>query len=347
VHSDIENLASTENLDLGALREACKLSLKDVKDVKSSLEKKFPIVPGRLPEVDLVLLGSYGRQEATKGSDFDHLILLHASPTPVQVRDFIAEVDTIRNELDIPKPGTSGLFGEIAISAELYIRIGLEADSNANTTRRLLLLTESVSAYSDQAHQDLLTKIIDRYCADYDEVEAGQDPSRVPHFLLNDLVRYWRTITVDFGAKKWRALTQNWHVRYAKLLTSRKLMFASSLASIFLAPSAVESGKTVKDHLFEEFQKPVLARLAGLYDRIDQPGKKALRDIFESYNRFIKILDEHGGSGRDFMETLEPAAAEIIRAEMKVIGIKIQDALELIFYEEHLFSALTKRYGLF
>ena len=60
VHSDIENLASTENLDLGALREACKLSLKDVKDVKSALEKKFPIVPGKLPEVDLVLLGSYG-----------------------------------------------------------------------------------------------------------------------------------------------------------------------------------------------------------------------------------------------------------------------------------------------
>lgn len=347
MHPDIESFASKERLELDALQKASSLSLKDVAEVRNSLQRKFKIEDGKQPEVDLVLLGSYGREEATKGSDFDHLVLLHSSPSAIRVRDFIAEVDKVREELNIAKPGSSGLFGEIAISAEIYIRIGLEADTNANTTRRLLLLTESVSAYSEDAHRVLLQKIIDRYCADYDDAELGQDPSRVPHFLLNDLIRYWRTITVDFGAKKWRALTKDWHVRYAKLLTSRKLMFAGSLASIFLSPHAVQAGKPLKDHLFDEFRKPVLARLAGVYPRLSSRGRSALRDIFDAYNSFIKILDEHGGRGRDFMDKMDPPAAIRLRDDMRALGVRIQLGLEVIFYDEDLFKQSTRRYGMF
>lgn len=345
MHADIEKLATSEHLDLKALRKASELSIKDIGHVKKALQTKFKIDPSEPTQIDLVLLGSYGRQEATKGSDFDHLVLLHSSPSATLVKDFIAEVNTVRKELDIPKPGASGLFGEIAIGAELYIRIGLEADSNTNTTRRLLLLTESISAYSETSHRDLLQRIIQRYCADYEDKDAPHDPTRVPHFLLNDLSRYWRTICVDFGAKKWRALAKDWHVRYAKLLTSRKLMFAGSLVSIFLTPSAVAAGKNIVDHLLGEFQKPALARLAGIYPLLGSAGRTSLRDIFEAYNRFIEILDAHGG--RDFLEKLDQTSADVLVQEMLSIGKKIEGALEVIFYDDPLFQKLTRQYGLF
>lgn len=330
---------------MSALRKASSTSSDDIAEIRKSLQTRFPIQAGNEPDIDLVLLGSYGREEATQGSDLDHLILLHASPTPAAIRQFIEEVRRIGKEMDIPDPGSTGLFGEIAIGAELYIRIGLESDTNTNTTRRLLLLTESVSAYSEQTHNDLLKKIIERYCTDYGEGEKGHDPSRIPHFLMNDLVRYWRTIAVDFGAKKWRALTPNWHVRYAKLITSRKLMFAGSLASVFLTQSKVQSGTSIKDHLFTEFRKPVLARLAGLYEMLTPGGKNALAQALTSYNAFIKILDDHGT--RDFLEKMEPSLASTIRNDMMGIGDKIQASLEVIFYDDPLFKDLTRKYGLF
>lgn len=345
MHTDIEQVADRECLDLSALRKASSTSSDDIKEIRASLQKRFPIQAGKEQAIDLVLLGSYGREEATQGSDFDHLILLHASPSPAEIRQFIEEVRRIGKEMGIPNPGATGLFGEIAIGAELYIRIGLESDTNTNTTRRLLLLTESVSAYSEKTHDELLKKIIDRYCTDYEESETGHDPSRIPHFLMNDLVRYWRTIAVDFGAKKWRALTPNWHVRYAKLVTSRKLMFAGSLASVFLTRSAVQSGRNIKDHLFAEFRKPVLARLAGLYEKLQPSGKNALAQVLTSYNAFIKILDDHGT--RDFLEKMEASLASKIRSEMMGIGDKIQESLEIIFYDDPLFKDLTRKYGLF
>lgn len=345
MHSDIERVASNERIDLSSLEKASATSSKDIREIRASLQKRFPIQAGNDPEIDLVLLGSYGREEATHGSDFDHLILLHASPTPAKIRQFIEEVRKIGEELELPNPGSSGLFGEIAIGSELYIRIGLESDTNTNTTRRLLLLTESVSAYSEEIHIHLLKKIIDRYCTDYEESETEHDPSRIPHFLMNDLVRYWRTIAVDFGAKKWRALTPNWHVRYAKLVTSRKLMFAGSLASIFLTRSTVQSGLGIKDHLFSEFRKPALARLAGLYEKLQPNGRNALAQVLTSYNAFIKILDDHGS--RDFLEKMEPSRASEIRHTMMGIGDKIQESLEIIFYDDPLFKDLTRKYGLF
>ena len=132
--------------------------------------------------------------------------------------------------LTLGKPGATGTFGDFVTATELFARIGLDSDSNANTTRRLLMLSESVSVLQPELTENIRSSIIDRYLGDYaPEVERSK-PIRVPHFLLNDVVRYWRTIAVDFGAKQWRSLATEWHLRYAKLLTTRKILFAGTLA---------------------------------------------------------------------------------------------------------------------
>ncbi len=346
MHECIERVAATLNIDISALKRANEQALKDLKTIGDGLQRRFPLSSGMNSGIDVVFLGSYGRGEATKGSDRDYLVILHRLVNPSVPPDFIIEVERICTEIGIPKPGGGGLFAEIAIALELYIRIGLEIDTNVNISRRLLLLMESVSVYSVAAHEDLIKKIIDRYCIDHDEDLSQANPARVPRFLLNDLVRYWRTIAVDFGAKRWRALADDWHVRYGKLLVSRKILFAGALASLFLTPKAVQAGTEVRDHLYQEFTKPSLARLAGIFDDLGPGGKEAIGKILQCYNRFIEILDGHQVE-REALVKGETPAAQKLWTEMRKLGAIVQEGLEQIFYDDPLFLKITRRYGLF
>ncbi len=345
MHEDIERVATTLGIELDALKRASELASKHLNEISAVLQKKFPIESGNTSDIDVVFLGSYARGEATIGSDRDYLVILHGLAKPSKPRDFIRETERICDELLIKKPGGGGLFGEIAIGQELYIRIGLETDTNINISRRLLLLTESMSVYSVQAHKGLLKTIIDRYCIDHDDELSGTNPDRVPRFLLNDLIRYWRTIAVDFGAKRWRAIAEDWRLRHAKLLISRKILFAGALASLFLTPTAVRSGAKVRDHLYQEFTKPSLARLAGIVNHLGPVGQESIRKILCSYNRFIEFLNNP--QEREALAKAETREADKLWIEMKGLGTRIQEELEKIFYDDPLFAKITRRYGIF
>lgn len=64
------------------------------------------------------------------------------------------------------RPGRRGLFGHIASAPGLTERIGLEQDTNVSTTRRLLVLEESVSVYRPDRRLELLRAILERYLFD-------------------------------------------------------------------------------------------------------------------------------------------------------------------------------------
>ena len=148
------------------------------------------------PDASLVLFGSFARSEMLEGSDFDWSLLIdgvvdnsHAD----QAKSIGAAIDA-----KLKSPGSSGTFGNLVFSHELVHRIGGGADSNANLTRRMLMLLESRpfslsgADSSSGVWDNVLKNILERY---FQEDQFSPDAKRtVPRFLLNDLTRFWRTI---------------------------------------------------------------------------------------------------------------------------------------------------------
>lgn len=145
--------------------------------------------------VDVVVFGSIAREEATTASDLDYLVVTHGlfEDPGSGVREVIDALEQLRDvELALEAPGGTGLFGKLVAAPDLVERIELDDDTNPHHTRRILLLTESTSIFSQDRHERLLRAIVRRYLADY-----GQPKTGVPRFLLNDVLRYWRTLAVD------------------------------------------------------------------------------------------------------------------------------------------------------
>lgn len=255
--------------------------------------------------IDVVVLGSYARLEASAESDFDYLIVSHRVPQPDRIQstrlllqamdDFIGKYDF---DVDQPeakeadasasrRPGGTGLFGRIASAPDLTERIGLEQDTNISHTRRVLILQESRSVYNQQLHLQLVEAILARYLMDRTgTLEPRTSP---PHFLLNDVTRHWYTMAVDYQAKRWDSEDDKWGLRYLKLIGSRKLSFAGTAAALLRCSPALPMSL---DDLVKEFRRPPLARLANL--ALD-PGFKrqpALRDVVLFAEHFAEELSD-------------------------------------------------------
>src|SRR4051812_32366173 len=63
-------------------------------------------------------------------------------------------------------PGSSGIFGIMVGSHSLVHEIGGEDDTNSNTTRRILLLLESLAVGDPAAHTRVRQQILNRYLRD-------------------------------------------------------------------------------------------------------------------------------------------------------------------------------------
>lgn len=287
--------------------------------------------------LDIVVFGSIARQEMTPGSDFDWLVIAHKlGPDPELYRQFREAAEAGRRALGVDKPGRSGLFGVVVAAPDLVDLIGLEQDTNLSHSRRVLVLQESLSLTESKnadggvRHQHLLQSIVRRYLADY---ESDPGPL-VPRFLLNDILRYWRTVAVDYQAKRWEELVaEKWGLRYFKLRSTRKLTFAGSLASLFMPVIAQRS--TTVEYLQQQFELPGLARLAQLHEHLGDQGNQALAEVLTLADTFSGWLAD--AEFRDEMNKVtnprDPNPPDIF-INAKRVTDQLQRSLESLFFAE-------------
>lgn len=343
------------NCSFSNLGEAAKRSKKKSEQLAADVDKEFEGLKKKgidVSGIGLLITGSIARREVTEGSDCDYLLVSNTTPSHESVIQGLGAVERVLQDMGLLEPGSQGVFGDFTTAAELFIRIGLERDSNPNMTRRMSILLESAPFLDASVRNTVLEKVIERYCARYHPSYGRKedDPVVVPRFLVNDLIRYWRTIAVDFEAKRWRTPKSGWGLRYAKLLSTRKIMFAGSLASFITAgahldrsgaKSVEERYNTLMQYLRAESDKSPAARLASLYDHLGPAGQNSLVECLQRYDEIIKILNSTGA--KDALKSeFSAEMQEIIK-----LGSALSGLLEQIYFEDPYLYSLTRGYSLF
>ena len=312
---------------LSAARERTEDALRDRRQKLSELEID--------QDASVVLMGSWGRRELTGESDDDWLVILNGE----ERTDPRPRLDAVRGVVGDGerKPGAEGVFGVYAYSRHLAERIGLDQDDNKNLTRRMLLVLESVPAVGDDAYRKARAAVLDGY------LDVSVRDFRPPRFLLNDTVRYWRTICVDFVGKERERGGEGWGLRNAKLRTSRKLLFASGLLPILECHKYTAAG--MRTFLEAQLAAPPTDRVADAFLRhgaIDA-GARAL----EAYDRFIGLL-HHPPSRRSLKElSREEADESTVFAEARRIGGELEGSLLSLLFETDELRALVREFGIF
>ena len=281
----------------------------------------------------VVLLGSWGRHEVTAGSDDDAIVVFCG-----ERRDFVRpEPGEVAALLGGPAPGPEGLFGATAWLADLADNIGLDGDTNTILTRRMLFLLESLPVAGDAAYRRARTELLATYLGAH-----GSD-YRPPRFLLNDLVRYWRTIAVDFEGKHRARAGQGWGLRHAKLRFSRKVLFAGGLLPV-LECHALPAAE-MPAFLAERLAQPPLDRVAAAFlsHGMADAGARALR----AYERFLGMLDSR--ELRAHLADLAEADsdADPLYAEVRELGDELQSALLALLFETPELERLVRDYLVF
>ena len=304
----------------------------------------------RSDDVDLVVFGSLARGEWTTGSDVDWTMLIDGQAN-ADHRTIARDVETSLGELEyngtkLKPPGSQGVFGNMAFSHEIIHHIGGQADSNRNTTQRILLLLEAKAVRPldkdrDGPFERMLRQILNRYLLSDSNFHSQADKqSRIPRFLLNDVVRYWRTMCVDFAYKDWEQAGKKWALRNIKLRTSRKLLFVSGLFTVFScfeneALQRVEGEDNyllrLQGHLLEYVHSTPLNIIAWSLKDIGLDEEAAT--LIDHYERFLSYVND--AAVREHLAALseDDVYADDQFLKCRAISHKLQAVLKQMCFE--------------
>ncbi len=270
-----------------------------------------PIVPA---DSIAMTFGSYARREASQESDIDYLIVTSdeesmSNLAMAAVRDAVSPIVPL-------DPSSNGAFGRPIMRAGILQNIGGREESNDSFTHRLLFLLEGEWLTNEIEFKKFRRELIERY------VDATRQDHQLALFLLNDIIRYWRTMTVDYMYKTTEGTKKPWAIRNIKLVFSRKLMYASGLFSV---ASTVDRGRAEKVDLLEKlFDIPVIERMKHIC------GHAQMSNALQSYDLFLERFES--ATVRAQLKDIEPGVHSVqVFRELKNEGHHFTRELVSIF----------------
>lgn len=256
-----------------SIKEAWIFSNEKIDNLRKAISKSKKIHK----KVSVVTLGSFARREASGCSDLDFFIVSEASVSRENSRLMCDEVSRIACRLGINDPSPSGAFGQCATKSVLLSKIGGADDSNRSLTLRMLFLLESEWLSGEDYYEKVFNDAVIRYIGE--KITQHQ----LCLFLLNDIIRYYRTICVDFEQKTSGTGGKSWGDRNIKLMFSRKLLYFSGIIAI--AETAQHTCAKKREILAGFLRKTPIERLSSICQgHTDQ--------VLGRYDDFLKFLSD-------------------------------------------------------
>jgi len=347
-----------ELLELSPLPDARKDAAAVRKELDQLLSERIPKYTSE--DTSLVVFGSLARDEWTSASDLDWTYLIDGQANS----DHLVIAQRIRKLLEEHKdkyrpPGQTGTFGNMAFSHDIIHQIGGQNDTNKNTTQRILLLLESAAiGRNNQAYERVIKGVINRYLEEDNHLlTEDKKRYRVPRFLLNDIIRFWRTMAVDFASKQRDRGGEGWGLRNGKLRMSRKLIFTSGLLVCFgchlnselqkqISSDPNDTKSNLVNYIRGQTKLTPLDILAAAVEHYSV-AKAVGEELFGAYTEFLKVVDDK--ASRQALEKLRAADSRTDATFKHITEISqaFEHALDLLFFENSQLSPLTRKYGVF
>jgi hypothetical protein len=306
-------------------------------------------------DTSVVVFGSLGREEFTSGSDIDWNLLVDGIADP-RHHDLFLEAD--RRIKDVPSKdvGREKTFATFVSSHSLIHNVGGEDDTNNNLTRRMLLLLESTPITGQIAHERVIRNILTRYLLE-DRSFWRKNGHHIPHFLLNDFARLWRTMAVDFAYELRARSGDKWAIRNIKLRMSRKLLYVAGLLACFHSHLLLDEPKERESVYKDESFRPGIIEIVHsillespldiVASFLDKLGDDAtVSQVFRAYDEFLAVLLD--SDLRKHLEELEEGAADSdsVYQKARETSHRFRNGLLDLFFGKKL-NLLTRQYGVF
>ncbi|MCF7220761.1 hypothetical protein [Marilutibacter chinensis] len=238
-----------------------------------------------LSGVTVFAAGSYGRLEAGVSSDLDLFVVANGNNiAPLDQVRLLASIADINDRLGFPPLDEEMRFFRIYTQSELIDHTGKPVDDTENSfTARMLLLLESRCVAGDLAYNQIAAAVANNYFRD----NKGKKDFR-PLFLLNDLLRYWRTLCLNYEGtrsdptKRWRK--KNLNLRFSRLST----VFSTVVALLAFRPGKAEG-------FLPLVSLTPFERLARSLDQSGDPSlTQGFNELLDNYEWFLRLKDEKG-----------------------------------------------------
>ncbi len=165
----------------------------------------------------IYVTGSYGRGEAVveasdpeDRSDLDLFFLYDSSDAERKLPRTVwfpvaGSLIRLVHELGFPEFSGDAEWLDVHNVTKMREQLGSPEDDPVNTfTARMLLLLESRPVVNHELYERLLERVVGFYFEDFEEHGAEFRPT----FLLNDILRFWRTLTLNYEAGRRKRLIE-------------------------------------------------------------------------------------------------------------------------------------------
>lgn len=223
-------------------------------------------------DIFVVAAGSYARKEAGECSDLDFMVFGDDKDTATSVD---SEIRKIAQELKIHLPNSNGVFHPLN-PEDLIHNIGKKEEKFDELAQRLLLLMEPLPLYNEEKFVAYQKDILNMY------FNEEYYLNKFPVFLLNDTIRYFRTICVNYQYS-FTSDKSKWCLRNIKLRHSRITMYGGLL--FLILNSSKKDNKN--EYIMQNINKTPLEKII----EVCKDNDYVCDPILSLYDTFLKNIN--------------------------------------------------------